>query len=115
GIGITDTTDAIDGNLDALKKVGLRVKTLQQTDPVNDIILTAGQVKSDASLLGKITSDYHLAVMGASAAQLASLSSNHKVDTVSVEDTAANISRKWSLLQNLTDTLSAVAVTDSDH
>ena len=112
-IDVKDTTDAIETNLDALQRAGLRVKSITQTDADTALTITGDQYTKDATALGKIITSYHLTVIRAAAAQTAQLTSNQKVLTVSVADTAANISKKWSLMQRLTDGLTAVEVTDS--
>ncbi|HVS52055.1 MAG TPA: hypothetical protein VHD62_06835 [Opitutaceae bacterium] len=114
-IDVRDTTDAIETNLDALQRVGLRLKSISQTDADSAIDLTGAQYTQDSVALGKIITSYHLAVTRAAAAQTSALTANHKVLSISVADTAANISKKWSLLQHLTDSLSAIEVTDSSN
>ncbi len=112
-IDVRDTTDAIETNLDALQRVGLRLKSISQTDAATPLSITGTQYTQDSVAIGKILTPYHLAVLRASAAQTSLLTSNQKVVTVSVADTAANISKKWSLMQRLTDSLTAIEVTDS--
>jgi hypothetical protein len=107
-IDVRDTTDAIETNLDALQRVGLRLKSISQTDAATPLTITGDQYTHDSVALGKILTSYHLAVIHASAAQTSLLSSNQKVVTLSVADTAANISKKWSLMQRLSDDLTSV-------
>jgi hypothetical protein len=114
-IDVRDTTDALESNLDALQHVGLRLKSLSQSDAATPLTITGTQYTQDSVAIGKILTSYHLAVLRASAAQTSLLTSNQKVLTVSVADTAANISKKWSLMQNLTSGLTAVEVTDSSN
>lgn len=114
-IAIIDTTDAISDHLDALQQVGLRLKSLTQSDATNPLTVTADQTKQDKVVLGKILTSYDLAVINASAAQLSALSNNTKVVTIGVKDTAANLSRKWTLLQQLSDSLTSVEVNDDSN
>lgn len=114
-IDVRDTTAAIEIDLDALQHVGLRLKSLSQSDAATPLTLTGTQYTQDAVAIGKILTSYHLAVLRASAAQTSLLTSNQKVVTVSVADTAAHLSKKWSLLQHLTSGLTAVEVTDSSN
>ena len=114
-IAITDTTDAIGTHLDALQQVGLRLKSITQTDAANPLTVTADQTKQDKVILGKILTSYDLAVINASATQLSALSHNDKVVTVAVKDSAANLSRKWALLEQLSDSLTSVEVTDDSN
>lgn len=114
-IAIADTTDAIGDNLDALQKVGLRLKSIRQTDAENPLTVTADQTKQDKAVLGKIITKYDLAVINASATQVAALARNDKVVTVAVKDTAAQLARNWSLLQRLSDSLTSIEVTDQSN
>lgn len=52
-IHIKDTTAAIEQNLDALQRVGLKLKTIAQTDTAT-LTVSASQVKNDAIAIGKI-------------------------------------------------------------
>ena len=114
GIGIKDTTANIEDNLDALQRIGLRLKTIAQTDASTQLTVTGAQYRQDSLALGKIVTGYQLAVINAYASQASLLDSNDKVVTVSVADTAANIGKKWALLERLADSLTAVEVTDKD-
>ena len=111
-IAITDTTDAIADHLDSLQQVGLRLKSITQTDPTQSFTLTGSQAEQDKVVLGKIITSYDLAVINASAKQASALSSNHRIISLAIKDTAANISAKWSLLQGLSDSLTKVDVSD---
>lgn len=111
-IEVKDGTDAIEANLDALQRVGLRLKSIAQTDADNPMTLTAAQVTKDAVTLGKILTSYQLDVIRATSAQAAKLAANQKVVTLAVADSAANLSRKWALLQRLSDSLTSIEVTD---
>jgi len=111
-ISIVDTTDAIASNLDALQQVGLRIKSIAQSDATTPLELTGDQYKSDKAVLGKIITSDLLAVMDASVAVARAASADHKVVTVNIQDTASNISRNWTLLQSLADSLTSVDVSD---
>lgn len=113
-IAVRDTTDAIEDNLDALQKVGLRLKSISQTD-TDTIDITGSQYTQDSGAIGKIITSYHLAVINASAAQASLLSANQKVVTIGIADTAQNLSKKWSTLQRLADDLESIEVTDSTN
>lgn len=111
-IAIVDATDAIADHLDDLQRVGLRIKSISQTDATEHIQITGEQYKRDAVVLGKFITSDMLDVIDASASQVKSLAANHKVVTVEIQDTAKNIARNWTLLQNITDSLTSVQVTD---
>ena len=114
-IAIVDTTDAISNNLDALQKVGLRVKSISQTDAATQLTVTGNQYQRDKSVLGKIITSDFLAVMDASTVQVKALAADHKVMTVDLHDSAANLSRNWALLGTLGNALTSVRVADQTH
>ena len=110
-ISIVDTTVAISDNLDALQRVGLRIKTITQTDPTAQLTVTGDQYKQDKLVLGKIVTSDLLAVIDASATQAKSATHDPKVVSIDIHDTASNISRNWALLNSLVD-LTSVQVSD---
>lgn len=113
-IDIRDTTAAIEDNLDNLQRVGLKLRSLSQTDAADDpLTLSASQLVKDSAVLGKILTPYHLDVIRASAAQVSKLAANNRVVSITVVDTSANIAKRWSLMNRLADSLTAVEVTDS--
>ncbi|HEY4185490.1 MAG TPA: hypothetical protein VGP07_10495 [Polyangia bacterium] len=112
-IAITDTTDNIHSNLDALQKVGLRIKSIAQTDAATPMTITGNQYNNDKLVLGKFITADHLAVLDASASQTRLLHADAKVVSVAVNDTAANLSKNWALLQSLTSSLTSVNVSNS--
>jgi hypothetical protein len=67
-IDVRDSTDAIEANLDALQRVGLRLKSISQTDTGSPITLTGDQYVQDSAALGKILTGYHLSIIRAAAA-----------------------------------------------
>jgi len=114
-ISIVDTTDAIASHLDALQRVGLRIKSITQTDATTPLTVTGAQYKQDKVVLGKIITSDLLALIDASASQATALAADHKVVTVEIHDTSNNLSRNWALLNNLTDSLTAVEVSDQGN
>lgn len=115
-VHVKDTTEAIEDNLDALGRAGLRVRSIAQTDAGTDALtVSASQLSTHAVVIGKILTPYHLDVVRASASQTARLAFNRKVESISVEDTAANIAKRWSLLNRVSDSLASVEVTDSSN
>ena len=110
-IAVVDTTDAIASNLDDLQRVGLRIKTITQTDATAHLEVTGQQYQQDKLVLGKIVTSDMLDVMDASASQARALAADTHVVTVDINDSAAGIAKNWALLQKLTD-LTSVTVTD---
>jgi len=111
-IAIVDTTDNIKNHLDALQKVGLRIKSISQTDAATPLSVTGAQYSSDKAILNKFISSDHLAVLDASAAQAHTLQADHKVISLSIKDTAGNLSKNWSTLQSLGSSLTSIQVSN---
>lgn len=111
-IAVVDTTDNIKNHLDALQKVGLRIKNISQTDAATPLSVTGTQYASDKAILNKFISSDHLAVLDASAAQVHTLQADHKVISLSVKDSASNLSKNWSTLQTLGSSLTSVQVSN---
>lgn len=111
-ISITDTTEAIATNIDKLKQIGLRIKSISQTNSSAKIAITADQVKSAQSVLTKILTPYQLAVLEARTNQLVDLNANSKVFSINIVDNSVNISKNWGVLNQISDHLSSVVVTD---
>ena len=89
----------------------LAIKCLLTTPTLS---LTATQYSSDTTTLGKISSAYNLAITAVTAANATSTAGAAHVVSVSVTDTAANISTNLNALQTLAASgkLAAVAVSN---
>lgn len=116
---IVQTTAAnVAASLDALQSLalsgGLSSITLIDTGtPVFSI--TAAQLTADASVLGAITSHYLLSVSGVTAAAAGTTADAQNVASLSVSDTAANVSTNLDSLQSIftAGKLTSVVLTDS--
>jgi len=111
-VAILDSTAGISAKLDDLKNLGLRLKEIRTTANQPALQVSADQVRSDALVIGKIYSNYQLAVVNASAAQAQALSTNRKVVSMDVVDTAANVAKNLALLDKLDTHLKTVHITD---
>jgi hypothetical protein len=80
-VAIVDTSASIATNLDALSDLGLRIKEIR-TNQTDALQISSAQVKKDAFVIGKIYSNYQLAVVDATAAESAALAKNKKVVSV---------------------------------
>ena len=111
-IAIKDSTDAIDININALRGVGMKIKTISQNNLLEDSVLelTASEIKANSSVLGKIITGYQLAAQNTAASQLSSLLSNRKVISIDVNDTAINISRNWDSLNSYSNSINKIEV-----
>ena len=116
-ITINDSTDNIDLGIDALQRVGMKIKTISQNDLAidNTLELDALQIRNDASVLGKIITGYQLAAQNTAASQLSSMLANRKVISVDVKDSAANISRNWDKINSISPSINFIEVSDSSN
>ena len=115
-ISIIDNTDNIDNGLNALQRVGMKIKTISQNNLAidNTLELDASQIRNNASVLGKIITGYQLAAQNTAASQLSSMLANRKVISIDVKDTASNISRNWDKINRINTSLNFVEVSNSD-
>ena len=116
-ITINDSTDNIDLGIDALQRVGMKIKTISQSDLAidNTLELDALQIRNNASVLGKIITGYQLAAQNTAASQLSSMLANRKVISVDVKDSAANISRNWDKINGISPSINFIEVSDSSN
>ncbi len=111
-VSILDSSANVATNLDALKELGLRIKEIR-TNVNTAMTITADQVKNDAFVLGKIYTNYQLAVVNATAVQLGSLAANKKVVSIDIADTGANVIRNMAFLKKLGSELNSISITDA--
>lgn len=112
-IGIVDSSQNIADSLDALQRLGVKLIEAQSTDKAV-LSVTAEQVRTDALVLGKLYSGYSLAVHGATLTDVVLLSSNNKVKTIDVVDTAANVIKNLDALRKLGKNLGTITLSDAD-
>lgn len=113
-VAVLDTAAAISSHLDGLVDLGLRLKEVRGSDS-NLFTVSASQMQTDGLVIGRLYKGYQLSVLGASMAQTAALTTNKKVVTVAVEDTAANITSSLAMLDKMGSSLTTVHVTDVDN
>ncbi len=111
-VAVQDTAASISSGLDDLVDLGLRLKEVKGSDS-NVFTINASQMQTDGLVIGRLYKGYQLSVVGASTDQVALLATNKKVVSVTVEDTAANLSTNMALLKKLGSSLSAVKVKDA--
>ena len=102
-INVIDSSVNISKNLDILTRMGSHLGTITLSDASNPIGLTASQFNKNSALLSKVTNtDTKYAITEATYANLASLTAaNSKVATITLADTAANISGHIDALEAL--------------
>lgn len=113
-VAIVDGSAAIASNLDGLADLGLRIKEIR-TNQTDALQVSAAQVKKDAFVIGKIYSNYQLAVVDASAAESAVLTKNKKVVSIDIVDSGVNIVKNLPLLKKLGTELTSVEISDPDN
>lgn len=113
-VGILDTSASIATNIDALADLGLRIKEIR-TNQSDALQISAAQVKKDAFVIGKIYSNYQLAVVDASAAESVTLGKNKKVVSIDIVDSGVNIVKNLTLLKKLGTDLNSVEISDPDN
>jgi hypothetical protein len=116
-ISIVSTTQSIDDNISKLQKYGLKISSIAQSDTGANADLTldlsATEIKSNLSVIGKITTGYKLHAENTSSAQLSSMIANRKVISVDIVDKASNIAKSWTTLNAINNgTLNSVTVSD---
>ncbi len=103
GLAVSDASTAIASNLDALQSMGATIASIALTDVSAAITLTPAQLIADAAALLKITNAFGLTLSGAAtAAQAAGANSTLAAKltaSITVSDTAANVTTNLSGLQ----------------
>ncbi len=111
-LGVKASSQEVSANFDDLVALGATVSGITLTTLSTPIALTVDQWQKGSSTLGKVQGDYHLALLDANAQDATGLSTQAHVDTVSVGDTAANISAQFDDLLALGSQLDALELTD---
>lgn len=107
-ISVVDNSTNIANGLDALQKVASKIKTASISGDSDELSITTKQLASNAAIIGKITSGYHLALRGALVADALKYKSDIRLNSVAVVDTSANIAKNIDALNTLGDKLSGV-------
>ncbi len=113
-VAIVDGSANIANNLDGLADLGLRIKEIR-TNQTDALQVSAAQVKKDAFVIGKIYSNYQLAVVDATAAESAALTKNKKVVSIDIVDSGVNVMKNMALLKKLGSELNSVEISDPDN
>ena len=89
-VAISDTSANIAAQLDTLND-NEKIVSLTQTGAAAPLAITAAQMTRNTSALEKISGNYSLALNQVEAGDVAALSGNVKVSSLSVTDSAANV------------------------
>ena len=114
-VAIRDSSSNIAANLDALQALGAKVSSISQVGIPGALSLTRPQMLLNAATLAKITDGYTIDLSEATASQALSLATDAKVVSVSIKDTANNISSNWSALSELRSKLTNITVSDNSN
>ena len=111
-ISIADTADNISAYLDSLVGVSNRITTISILDS-SPIVLTESQLHSRVGALALIQGAYTLTVTNVAAKNLIDVLSNSHVTSVSITDTAANISTYFDSIQILSNQIANITLVDN--
>ncbi len=112
-VDVSDTSARVARNFDTLAGLGTELGTIT-LDSVDDAIaITVGQYSENATLLGKLSGEYKLALSGASAEKATALAGQDHVSTVSVSDSGANLMAHLPALKALDAKLATITLTDN--
>jgi hypothetical protein len=101
---VSDSAAHVAGGLDSLQALaaGGKIASITLTDSGTPTLsLTAGQLRADAAIIGRIASVYNLAVSGVTAATAMSVAMQPHVASIAVSDSAANVAANLDGLQLL--------------
>ena len=93
---ITDSANNITGNLDTLKSYIRKITSINQTT-TSPLTLTAAQLNTYKAVITKIVDDYSLIVTETPTSRLITLSTNPRILSFGIKDTAFNINKLSSL------------------
>ena len=113
-VAILDSSANVASKLDELADLGLRIKEIR-TNQSDAMQVTAAQVKKDAFVIGKIYSNYQLAVVDATAAESAVLTKNKKVVSIDIVDSGVNVVKNLPMLKKLGAELTSVEISDPEN
>jgi hypothetical protein len=112
-IAIDDSAANVQGALDTLESVHAKITNIVLTDgSTPTLAITGTQFINDASVIGDISSAYHLSVNHVLAANAATVALNSHVTAISVYDTGANISASLDALNGNAD-LTSIVISDN--
>ncbi len=114
-LSVTDSSDSIVRNLDALQSLGAQLTSITQTTPTSPLAITAAQLSANGAALSKISNAFTMNVRNVPVDFAAAIAITTNVATISVTDTAENLSRKIDSLQALASKLASVTVSDNSN
>ena len=110
-VEVKDTTSHLLTSIDDLASLGSRLSKVTDTD-TSALTMTASHWKTLQNTLGKIVGGYNVNLTEVKASEATALVADGRVQTVSVKDTAAAITKNLDALNALGTQLSALEPTD---
>ena len=111
-IGLSASSQDISENFDRLQDLGDTLSRVDVTTLATPIALTQNQWQQGDATLAKVQGNYQVALVDVTAENATSFSAQSHVATVSVADTAANISAQFDTLLALGTKIDSITVTD---
>jgi hypothetical protein len=113
-VSIQASSGEVSSRFDDLVNLADTLGDITLSDASIPIALTQTQLSQGGSTLDKISSDYHLALVDVLAENATDLATQAHVDSLSVADSASNISAQFDNLVQLSDTIDVVQLKDSE-
>ena len=111
-ITLKDDGSVIQSNLDLLNATGNRLKSIEITNTLNNLItLSAKDFINRQTVLNKIEGGYIADLEKASIKQALSFSTNVNINTIDIEDNTQNVSAYWNRLVDMNNQLDQVSIT----
>ncbi len=111
-VSISDIANNITSYLDYLQSNAAKIASINLTDN-SPLSLSANQLVSDAAALALLQGNYSITVYSASANQVATILANTHVSSLSISDSASNVSAQLDSLEKNIQAISGITLTDS--
>jgi hypothetical protein len=113
-VGISDTSAAVTGDIDALNALGVKLKSIELSD--SDVLeLSASKYKASQHTLGRIVGSYSVSVSAASAEDAVDIAADPSVKQVDIADTSANVAANFDDLAGLGTELGSITLDSLDE
>ncbi|MEI7784758.1 MAG: hypothetical protein WCK08_10275 [Betaproteobacteria bacterium] len=112
-LGVADEAANLNGNLDKLAALGGRLSSVKQSNAGEMIALSAADWNTYKPVLDKWSGGARVSVSDVKASQAQRLTSDWRVQSIAVADTAAEIARNLDALQATSPLISGLNKTDS--
>lgn len=114
GINASAAELSDESKLGDFRALGTKLSSLKQTTPISPLSMSVAVWNVNAALLDKVQG-YRVALTEVAAASADTLLKNEHVQTISIQDSAAEISRNFDKLSNLTPKIDSIQKNFADH